>query len=509
MPQVQVIQPIQQQPKRLRVAAYARVSSDSADQLNSLSVQVDYYTHLIQENPQWEFAGIYTDEGITGTSIKHREQFNRLMDDCRAGLIDRVLVKSASRFARNTADALTAVRELKSLGVTVAFEKEGFDTETANGEMLLSMICAVAQEESLSISQNMKWGIHKRMQNGTYVNASTPFGYRQENHKLVPYESEAVTVRFIYEQYLAGKSIVAITRQLNEQFPQKSVSWNAPAVQSILTNEKYRGDTCFQKRYTTDVLPLQKKRNRGELPQYYMQESHLAIISPADFEKVQALLSQKRSTRSPMQKYPLTKMAVCASCGKILYPKVRANGVRIWNCKTHFEDSSKCPVKPVLETELYGAFLLMYSKLYTNCDTLLLPIQADLQQVQRLKRQRSEENNKINSEILRLSKQLHNLARIHAQGSIEETVYQERHRQIEQQLIEKKAQLTLFNETGRIEKMLQQAKQTIRYLQNHVPPTEATEEALRMLVKQILVDRDAFTFVLNNGLRLREERKTV
>ena len=112
----------------------------------------------------------------------------------------------------------------------------------------------------------MKWGIHKRMQNGTYVNASTPFGYRQENHKLVPYESEAVTVRFIYEQYLAGKSIVAITRQLNEQFPQKSVSWNAPAVQSILTNEKYRGDTCFQKRYTTDVLPLQKKRNRGELP---------------------------------------------------------------------------------------------------------------------------------------------------------------------------------------------------------------------------------------------------
>lgn len=151
MPQVQVIQPIQQQPKRLRVAAYARVSSDSEDQLNSLAVQVDYYTHLIQENPNWEFAGIYTDEGITGTSTKRREQFNRLMDDCRAGLIDRVLVKSASRFARNTADALSSVRELKSLGVTVAFEKEGFDTETSNGEMLLSIICAVAQEESLSM----------------------------------------------------------------------------------------------------------------------------------------------------------------------------------------------------------------------------------------------------------------------------------------------------------------------------------------------------------------------
>ena len=186
MPQVQVIQPIQQQPKRLRVAAYARVSSDSEDQLNSLAVQVDYYTHLIQENPNWEFAGIYTDEGITGTSTKRREQFNRLMDDCRAGLIDRVLVKSASRFARNTADALSSVRELKSLGVTVAFEKEGFDTETSNGEMLLSIICAVAQEESLSISQNMKWGIHKRMRTGNYITNATPFGYTQINHQLVP-----------------------------------------------------------------------------------------------------------------------------------------------------------------------------------------------------------------------------------------------------------------------------------------------------------------------------------
>ena len=212
MPQVQVIQPIQQQPKRLRVAAYARVSSDSEDQLNSLAVQVDYYTHLIQENPNWEFAGIYTDEGITGTSTKRREQFNRLMDDCRAGLIDRVLVKSASRFARNTADALSSVRELKSLGVTVAFEKEGFDTETSNGEMLLSIICAVAQEESLSISQNMKWGIHKRMRTGNYITNATPFGYTQINHQLVPEKNNAMIVNDIFKSYLSGMSINEILK---------------------------------------------------------------------------------------------------------------------------------------------------------------------------------------------------------------------------------------------------------------------------------------------------------
>ena len=219
MPQVQVIQPIQQQPKRLRVAAYARVSSDSEDQLNSLSVQVDYYTHLIQENPNWDFAGIYADEGITGTSTKHREQFNRLLDDCRAGLIDRVLVKSASRFARNTADALASVREMKSLGVTVVFEKEGFDTETSNGEMILSMICATAQEESLSISKNLKWGIRKRMQDGTYLNGMSPFGYEKQESQLIPIEREAEIVRYIYSSFLVGVGTVQIAEELNRRYP--------------------------------------------------------------------------------------------------------------------------------------------------------------------------------------------------------------------------------------------------------------------------------------------------
>ena len=233
MLQVQVIQPIQQQPKRLRVAAYARVSSDSTDQLNSLSVQVDYYTHLIQENPNWDFAGIYTDEGITGTSTKHREQFNRLMDDCRAGLIDRVLVKSASRFARNTADALTSVREMKSLGVTVVFEKEGFDTETASGEMILSMICATAQEESLSISKNLKWGIRKRMQDGTYLNGMSPFGYEKQESQLIPIGREAEIVRYIYSSFLVGVGTVQIAEELNRRYPKENGTWYVSAVRRI------------------------------------------------------------------------------------------------------------------------------------------------------------------------------------------------------------------------------------------------------------------------------------
>lgn len=293
MPQVQVIQPIQQQPKRLRVAAYARVSSDSTDQLNSLSVQVDYYTHLIQENPNWDFAGIYADEGITGTSTKHREQFNRLLDDCRAGLIDRVLVKSASRFARNTADALASVREMKSLGVTVVFEKEGFDTETANGEMILSMICATAQEESLSISQNTKWGIRKKMHDGTYITSLTPFGYKKINRQLFPDEKEAATVKEIFNLFLNGFSTAEIANHLNTNHPKPDVIWRSASVRFILRNEKYIGDSLFQKNYTPDTLPLKSCCNTGQLPKYYVEGTHPGIISKDEFERVQSLLTQK------------------------------------------------------------------------------------------------------------------------------------------------------------------------------------------------------------------------
>ena len=306
MPQVQVIQPIQQQPKRLRVAAYARVSSDSEDQLNSLAVQVDYYTHLIQENPNWEFAGIYTDEGITGTSTKRREQFNRLMDDCRAGLIDRVLVKSASRFARNTADALSSVRELKSLGVTVAFEKEGFDTETSNGEMLLSIICAVAQEESLSISQNMKWGIHKRMRTGNYITNATPFGYTQINHQLVPEKNNAMIVNDIFKSYLSGMSINEIAEHLNTIYPKENSKWNPRTIHAILRNEKYIGDSLYQKTYTTDSLPLKRYLNTGQRSKYYAMETYLQRKA-LQGRLIELVYFQRKSTAQYAALYALEK----------------------------------------------------------------------------------------------------------------------------------------------------------------------------------------------------------
>ena len=421
MPQVQVIQPIQQQPKRLRVAAYARVSSDSEDQLNSLAVQVDYYTHLIQENPNWEFAGIYTDEGITGTSTKRREQFNRLMDDCRAGLIDRVLVKSASRFARNTADALASVREMKSLGVTVVFEKEGFDTETANGEMILSMICATAQEESLSISQNTKWGIRKKMHDGTYITSLTPFGYKKINRQLFPDEKEAATVKEIFNLFLNGFSTAEIANHLNTNHPKPDVIWRSASVRFILRNEKYIGDSLFQKNYTPDTLPLKSCCNTGQLPKYYVEGTHPGIISKDEFERVQSLLTQKNINSTNSRACILSKVVFCALCGHVCSRKVRKSQTFVWCCRTHLQSAALCPLKPVSETEIQQAFLTVYNKLQANQSYILQPIIDTLLQLRFLQEQANSARQTARDDVQRLAKQRHNLTRIHTLGSKKNT----------------------------------------------------------------------------------------
>lgn len=496
MPQVQVIQPIQQQPKRLRVAAYARVSSDSEDQLNSLAVQVDYYTHLIQENPNWEFAGIYTDEGITGTSTKHREQFNRLMDDCRAGLIDRVLVKSASRFARNTADALTSVRELKSLGVTVAFEKEGFDTETSNGEMLLSIICAVAQEESLSISQNMKWGIHKRMRTGNYITNATPFGYTQINHQLVPEKNNAMIVNDIFKSYLSGMGINEIAEHLNTIYPKENRKWNPRTIHAILRNEKYIGDSLYQKTYTTDSLPLKRYLNTGQRSKYYALETHEGIISKTDYEKVQNLLAKKSITGEIDRTCVFSKKIYCSICGAICSRKGPPTRGFVWCCRTHLQSKVLCLLKSIREDELQQAFLSIYNRLQCNQKTILEPLVDDLLGLRHLQEQKYKNRLALGEDIQHLAKQKHNLTRIHTLGYIEETQFIERSAAIEQQIREKKQQLSRNDMPNTSEKILQKTRLIQKKLSSTPPLESFDESAFKELVKKVLISNTAIQFEL-------------
>ena len=240
--------------QKLRVAAYCRVSSDSSDQMNSFAAQMNYYTTLISSKSHWELVDLYADAGISGTSAEKRPDFQRLLSDCRKGRIDKVLVKSISRFARNTMDCLKTIRELKAIGVGVCFEEQNIDTSNMTGELLTAAFSAIAQKESESISQNIRWSYRHRMESGTFLPPSVPFGYRIENHKMVVNEEQADTIRRIFRDYLAGQSMDKIVSRLNHENPSgEKRRWNISAISYILTNERYTGDSLWQKTYATEI----------------------------------------------------------------------------------------------------------------------------------------------------------------------------------------------------------------------------------------------------------------
>lgn len=280
----------------LRVAAYARVSSDSNDQLHSYAAQTSYFAKLINSNPNWVFADVYADQGISGTSIEKREDFQRLMEDCRNGRIDRVLVKSIFRFARNTKESLEAVRELKSLGISVYFEEQSIDTAQSTGEALTAVFSALAQKESEAISERMRHSYQMQMQRGVFSTRCAPYGYRLVDNRLEVVEDEAIIIRQIFKRYLAGISMEDIANEITSlgiPTKQRTPFWQVRSIQYILRNEKYIGNSLVQKTYATATLPHRKKENKGEENQYLIEETHPPIVNQEVFDKVQQLLSRK------------------------------------------------------------------------------------------------------------------------------------------------------------------------------------------------------------------------
>ena len=283
-----------QKPSKNKVAAYARVSTYNDEQLNSLEAQKDYYEKKIRENPSWMFAGIYVDEGITGTSYAHRAEFLRMIEDCKNGKIDMVLTKSVSRFARNTVDALNVIRELKEIGVGVYFERENVWTLDSKGEFLITLLTSLAQEEARSISENTAWGIRKRFADGQYAVGYKHFlGY---NAGFEVNKEQAVFVRLIFRMYIQGYSTCRIAKILQEweiKSPANGDRWHPSSVISILKNEKYKGDALLQKSFTVDFLTKKAKKNEGELQQYYVHEGHEAIIDAMAFDYTQTLITTR------------------------------------------------------------------------------------------------------------------------------------------------------------------------------------------------------------------------
>lgn len=344
-------------PRLERVAAYCRVSSGKDAMLHSLSAQVSHYSELIQRRLGWAYAGVYADEALTGTK-DDRPEFQRLLADCRAGKIDRVLTKSVSRFARNTVTLLETVRELKELGVAVYFEEQNIDSLSGDGELMLTILASFAQEESKSVSDNCKWRIRKDFSEGKPMNLPLLYGYRREKGRIVIDEREAEIVRFIFRSCLNGMGKGRITEELREQGVPCRLGgeWQTETVGGILKNEKYTGDALLQKTYIENHLTKRKCFNRGELPQYYAESTHPAIIDHEMYEKVQVLIAERREKTNVQKdvtaRYPFSGLIVCGCCGAHYHR--RTNPTRItWQCVTYLRRGKKhCAAKQIPEETL-------------------------------------------------------------------------------------------------------------------------------------------------------------
>lgn len=339
-------------PTRKKVAAYARVSMETERLHHSLSSQISYYSELIQKNPEWEYVGVYTDEAITGTIAKKRDEFQRLIADCETGKIDIVLTKSISRFAWNTVDLLKTVRHLKELGISVRFEKENIDSLSGDGEVMLTLLASFAQSESESISTNVKWGVRKRMEQGTPNGHFRVYGYRWEDDQLVIVPEEAVIVKRIYQNFLDGKSLLETEREFAAEgiTTRDGCRWVDSNIKVVLSNITYTGNMLLQKEYIADPISKKRKKNHGELPQYYVENTHEAIIPMETFQYVQDEMARRRElgafANKSMNITCFTAKLKCAECGNNYRRQIRKKSTgekyHLYACATTNTCSNNC-----------------------------------------------------------------------------------------------------------------------------------------------------------------------
>ena len=353
--------------KKLRVCAYARVSTD--DQESSYEAQVEHYTNYIQKHPDMEFVGMYADEGISGTQTKNRKELNRMIEDCEKGLIEKVLCKSISRLARNTVDSLNVIRKLKALRISIFFEKENIDTLDASGEILITILSSLAQQESQSISQNVRMGFQYRMQEGKgYLNTERFLGLTKGESKydfvIVPEEAE--TVRRIYREFLDGYSPAMIANHLEKDgilTPAKLKKWYPATVQSILSNEKYCGDMLLQKTFVEDYLTHKTVKNTGQLPQYYVEDHHDPIVPKEVYFQVQGEIMRRKKQKDPTkvrkaEETPFIRRVYCGKCGAMYGRFITETGV-FWRNRTRKD----CKCKSAKEAEIYKAVEAAFGRL--------------------------------------------------------------------------------------------------------------------------------------------------
>ena len=512
---VKVMPPKAMAADTLRVAAYCRVSSDSSDQLHSYAAQIRYYTDMIQNHDGWELVDVYADEGITGTRMDKREDLNRLLSDCRKGKIDKVLVKSISRFARNTRDCLASLRELSRLGVSVQFEKENIDTGTLTTELMVSVSGSLAQQESVSISQNQRMSYQRRMERGEFITCKAPFGYRLiDGKRLEVISDEAKLVRWMFNAYLSGHSLEWIAEQMTKTGVSTTDGkpyWQCTTVLYTLTNEKYMGDSLCQKTFTT-AFPFTQRQNHGEADQYYIENTHPAIITKGTFEKVQELLRQKSNRQKiPRQIYPLSRKVYCGQCGTPFARRVGKSGLVVWVCRKHDKGASKCTMGRIPESALYAAFVGMYNKLKQNAGIVLLPALKQMEELRDALQRDDPAMLAVNRAIAQASEQSHRVSQLQAAGLLDADACAAKFNEINARLTQLRAERRRLLKNEDIDDAIDALQRTADLIQCGPERLEGFGEGLfHDLVERIVVEsQTCVRFWLRGGLELTEQLREV
>lgn len=500
--------------KKIRVAAYARVSTKSDEQLLSLETQKEHYDSYINANSNWEYAGIYYDEGISGTKVEKREGLLALLKDSEDGKIDRVITKSISRFSRNTTDCLEMVRKLTNLNVYLFFEKENIDTEHMSSELMLSILSSIAESESRSISQNSKWSIKHRFKEGTFIIGYPPYGYENKDGKMSIVSKEAKVVKEIFTMTINGMGTYLIAKELNlRSIPsKKGAKWHSSTVRAILQNEKYTGDVIFQKTYTDDNY--NRHINYGEENMYLCKNHHESIISHEMFDKAAEVIKQRGKEKSIetgigkyQRLYAFSGKIICGECGSTFKRRqhYKPSGDYVaWCCKTHITNKNACSMMYIRDEDLKMAFLRMICKLQTLHDQVLKPFVMGLKGTNNKQRLQQilalEEQNERNVEQETV------LTNLMSSGYIEPEVFHAENNRLilEAERLARKKQLIVKSINGDLNH-LDEAQKLLRLASKKESITEFNDALFLEYVDTIKVNnRNEITFALKCGLNLIE-----
>lgn len=507
------IKKIEAQPavvKKLRVAAYCRVSTENEDQKESLEAQREHYESWIRMHDDWECAGVFYDFGISGTKADAREGLQALLYACRTGSVDYVLTKSISRFSRNTSDCLSLVRELLSYNIPIYFEKENIDTGSMESELILSVLSSMAQSESESISKNVKWSVKKRMEEGTFVFGYLPYGYTKDAAgNMVIDQVESEIVRLIFDLALNGMGTYKIAQLLDRRNvpTRKGGKWSGSTVKGILVNEKYYGAAAFQKTYTDSNF--RRHNNHGEVDSFIAEDHHEAIISKEVFDRVQVMIQKHIDEHGIVKdmgkyhnKYPFSGIIICRECGGKFKRQTQSGGIA-WACSTHLYNKDACSMMFIKDEAIKAAFVTMMNKLIFGCKQVLVPYYDALRLAD------TDESLQgildLKNELQRNSDRKNDLRKLRVKGFLDAAMYNQELRRVEMESEEIRAKMKCIDRAGE-NGDIKETKKLLRFAESAEMLTEFSDDLFTEYVDSIIVyTRTCIGFRLRCGLTLKEE----